>query len=106
MHFPQFSGRLFFDTSTYGVDVSWLKVQKLTLRQRHGGERLKLAENRPTRDLKSHFQALKIPFWQRKMLPVLCIGESLVHATSVGTDASFCQQGNAGLVNFRWQADS
>ena len=106
MYFSQFNGRLFFDASPYGIDVCWLKEQKLTLRHRHGGERLKLAANRPTRDLKSHFQTLKIPFWQRKILPILCINGSLVHATSVGTDAAFCQHGNAGLVNFRWLADS
>ena len=106
MYFPQFRGWLFFETSSYGVDPSWLKEQKLTLRLRQGGERLKLAENRPTRDLKSHFQSLKIPFWQRKILPILCIDESLVHASLVGTDASFCQSGNTGLINFRWHADS
>jgi tRNA(Ile)-lysidine synthase len=104
--FPQFGGRLFFDVSNYGVDVSWLREQKLSLRNRFGGERLKLAANRPTRDLKSHFQALKIPFWQRQSLPILCADGNLLHASLVGTDASFCQEGINGLINFRWQADA
>ena len=106
MNFPQFGGQLFFEASNYGVDVSWLRKQKLSLRSRQGGERLKLAANRPTRDLKSHFQTLKIPFWQRQCLPILCTEEDLLHASLVGTDASFCQDGKIGLINFRWQADA
>jgi tRNA(Ile)-lysidine synthase len=106
IYFPQFSGRLFFDPASYGIDSKWLKGQNLTLRFRRGGDRLKLAENRPTRDLKSHFQSLKIPFWQRQTLPILCIDERLVHASLIGTDASFCERGNIGLIDFRWQADS
>ena len=71
-----------------------------------GGERLKLANNRPTRDIKSHFQTLKIPFWQREVLPILFVGGDLLHVSSVGTDAAFCQQDIPGLINFRWQADA
>lgn len=104
IYFPQFGGRLFFDKSSYGVDTNWLKQQNLSLRNRHGGERLKLAANRPTRDLKSHFQTLKIPFWQRQSLPVLCTDGNLLHASLVGTDASFCQEGSLDSINFRWQA--
>lgn len=105
LEFPQFGGRLFFETSNYGVDVSWLRKQKLSLRSRHGGERLKLAANRPTRALKSHFQTLQIPFWQRQRLPILCTDGDLLHASLVGTDASFCQEGSLELINFRWQAE-
>ncbi|MES2047159.1 MAG: tRNA lysidine(34) synthetase TilS [Pseudomonadota bacterium] len=104
MYFPQFDGRLFFDASSYGVDSNWLLGRKLTLRSRHGGERLKLAANRPTRDLKSHFQSLKIPFWQRHSLPILCTDGNLLHASLVGTEASFCREGSSDLINFRWQA--
>lgn len=104
MYFPQFNGRMFFEISNYGVDASWLREQKLSLRSRHGGERLKLAVNRPTRDLKSHFQSLKIPFWQRQSLPILCADGNLLHASLVGTDASFCHEGPTDLINFKWQA--
>lgn len=103
IYFPQFDGRLFFDASSYGVDANWLLGRKLSLRSRHGGERLKLAANRPTRDLKSHFQSLKIPFWQRQSLPILCADGNLLHASLIGTDASFCHEGSSGLINFRWQ---
>lgn len=104
MYFPQFGGRLYFDSASYGVEASWLRDSKLSLRSRHGGERLKLAANRPTRDLKSHFQTLKIPFWQRQSLPILCTDGNLLHASAVGTEASFCQEGSTGLINFRWEA--
>lgn len=105
LHFPQFCGSLHFETSCYGVDASWLQRQNLSLRSRHGGERLRLAANRPTRDIKSHFQSLKIPFWQRPRLPILCVDDKLLHASLVGTEASFCQEGEAELINFRWQAE-
>ncbi|MBC7404948.1 MAG: tRNA lysidine(34) synthetase TilS [Cytophaga sp.] len=107
LHFPQFCGSLYFDISNYGVDANWLQQQKLILKIRSGGERLKVALNRPTRDLKSHFQSLNIPFWQRQHLPLLCVNEALLHASLVGTEASFCQHGEAKtLINFRWQAES
>ncbi len=105
LEFPQFGGRLFFETSSYGVDVNWLREQKLSLRNRHGGERLKLATNRPTRDLKSHFQTFKIPFWRRRCLPILCADGELLHASLVGTEAAFCQQESIELINFEWRAD-
>ncbi len=105
MHFPQFYGSLHFERSCFGVDALWLQQQKLSLRPRQGGERLRLAANRPTRDIKSHFQTLKIPFWQRSRLPILCVDEKLLHTSFVGTEASFCQDGRTDLINFRWQAE-
>lgn len=105
IYFSDFSGTMHFETAVYGVEQSWLMQQKLTLKARAGGERIKLAANRPTRDIKSHFQTLKIPFWQRQRLPFLYVNAKLLHAASVGTHAEFCQNNGIGLINFRWQAD-
>ncbi|MFZ6747601.1 tRNA lysidine(34) synthetase TilS [Undibacterium sp. Ren11W] len=105
IYFSDFSGSLHFESASYGVDKDWLMRQKLTLRAREGGERLRLAANRPTRDIKSHFQTLKIPFWQRQRLPFLYVNDKLLHAASVGTHSELCQIDSANLINFRWQAD-
>lgn len=105
IYFPAFSGSLYFEPATYGVNENWLKQQKLNLRMREGGERLKLAPNRSTRDIKSHFQALKIPFWQRQRLPFLYVENQLLHAACVGTNAELCEIDADKSVNFRWQAD-
>jgi tRNA(Ile)-lysidine synthase len=105
IHFSEFHGSLFFETALSGVDSSWLKQQKLCLRMRQGGERLKLAENRPTRDIKSHFQSLNIPFWKRRLLPFLCINDDLLHAAGVGTQATYFSSHACDRINFRWQFD-
>jgi tRNA(Ile)-lysidine synthase len=63
-------GALYFLKSDLGVDSEWLNNQSLEIHFRRGGERIKLAENRPTRDMKSHYQSLKIPFWVRQKLPL------------------------------------
>jgi tRNA(Ile)-lysidine synthase len=105
IYFSEFSGTLHFELSTYGVDSSWLSSQNLTLQLRMGGERLKLAENRPTRDIKSHFQTMKIPFWQRQRLPFLYVNGELLHASGVGTQSKFCERGTGNLINFKWIAD-
>ncbi len=44
---------------------------KLYLRTRQGGERLKLAANRPSQRLKQHWQAQGLPPWQRERWPLL-----------------------------------
>jgi tRNA(Ile)-lysidine synthase len=105
IHFPAFAGRLYFDTAEHGLDVSWLKQQSLTMHLRRGGERLKLAENRPTRDMKSHFQSLQIPFWQRERLPYVSVGRELLFAAGVGMQSRFCQDGLAACISLRWVFD-
>ncbi len=105
IYFADFSGTMHFEEARYGVDKDWLMQQKLCLRGREGGERLKLAANRSTRDIKSHFQTLKIPFWQRQRLPFLYVNGKLLHAAKVGTHSELFQLDSENLINFRWQAD-
>lgn len=105
IYFEDFSGTMYFEEARYGIDKDWLMQQKLTLRGREGGERIKLAANRSTRDIKSHFQTLKIPFWERQRLPFLYVNGKLLHAAKVGTHSELCQLNSVNLINFRWQAD-
>lgn len=105
--FPAFGGTVFFDPVTpdqAGINRNWLMAQQLEMRPRRGGERLKLAANRPTRDMKSHYQTLGIPYWQRERLPFIFTGKDLVFAAGVGMHGRFLEPDDGG-VSLRWQAD-
>ncbi|MBC3916279.1 tRNA lysidine(34) synthetase TilS [Undibacterium sp. CY18W] len=106
MHFPEFGGTLYFEPGDEGIAATWLQQQVLSLHLRRGGERLKLAENRPTRDMKSHFQSLRIPFWQREKLPYLSVGKDLVFAAGVGMQSRFCTSEVGQCIRLTWSFDT
>ncbi|MFZ6766234.1 tRNA lysidine(34) synthetase TilS [Undibacterium sp. Di26W] len=106
MHFPEFGGTLYFEAGDEGIATAWLQQQTLSLHLRRGGERLKLAENRPTRDMKSHFQSLRIPFWQREKLPYLSVGKDLVFAAGVGMQSRFCTSEAGQCIRLSWAFDA
>ena len=117
LDFPAFFGALHFDVvkqedavadAVAGVDRDWLLGRGLELRPRQGGERLRLAPNRPGRDMKSHYQTFGIPFWQRDRLPFVFFENQLVFAAGFGggeagqgTDGAF-QVSAAVCVCLRW----
>ena len=86
-----------------GVDADWLRSLPLLIEFRRGGERLKRADNRPTRPLKYHFQELNIPAWERGRLPVVHAGKELIFAAGIGMDCKHLGVG-AGRIRLRWQA--
>lgn len=103
--FPQYRGVLLFEAADEGLAPEWLRQQELLLRHRQGGEQVKLAENRPTRSLKHHYQALAVPPWQRLWLPLVCAGNELLFAAGIGMH---WQQGRFRCgegVRLRWQLD-
>lgn len=104
--FPAFSGTVFFDPvapGLPGINRAWLLQQQLQLRPRQGGERLKLAMNRPTRSIKSHYQTSGIPYWQRERLPFIFVGNELLFAAGIGVHGDFQEMGD-DCVTLRWQA--
>jgi len=104
--FPAFSGTVFFEPVTSGqpgINRAWLMQQQLQLRPRQGGERLKLAINRPTRSIKSHYQTSGIPYWQRERLPFIFVGNDLLFAAGIGVHGDFQVLGE-DCVTLRWQA--
>ena len=106
IYIPEFKGSLLFSKSTIGVDAKWLLEQHLSLRERVGGERLRLAMNRPSRSLKSHFQTNRIPFWQRNQLPLIYVENKLMYVGALGIEAEFLNQESSELININWQPDS
>lgn len=88
---------------TAGFDPAWLRGQSLQIDFRVGGERLKLAHNRPTRSLKYHYQGANVPAWERTRLPVVKAGKQLLFAAGIGMDYQHLVQG-CGAIALRWQA--
>lgn len=83
LRFQDFGGSLRFSVGT-DAGRAWLAAQDLELRHRGGGETLKPAPGRPTRSLKLHYQALGIPAWQRRALPLVWAGGRLLFAAGIG----------------------
>ncbi|MBC3868703.1 tRNA lysidine(34) synthetase TilS [Undibacterium oligocarboniphilum] len=102
LDFDQFGGTLFFNKTDYGLEPDWLSQQMLTLHLRRGGEKLKLAENRPTRDIKNHYQSMKIPFWIREKLPFVSFGGGLLFAANVGMQSSYCHFSEGNQIQLEW----
>ncbi len=91
------------DAPPTGIDADWLRSLPLLIEFRRGGERLKRADNRPTRPLKYHFQELNIPAWERGRLPVIHAGKDLIFAAGIGMDCKHLGVG-VGRIRLRWQA--
>jgi tRNA(Ile)-lysidine synthase len=100
--FPDYGGVLHFDTAERGIDPVWLRGRPLAIDFRKGGERLKLAPNRPTRGLKQLFQAHDVPAWQRSRLPIVSSGPALLYAAGLGMDCRFVSEGE-GRIALRWE---
>lgn len=105
-YFPELKGQLLFQYDEIGIDAEVLLNNKLEIRQRAGGERLRLGKLRPSRDMKSHFQSLRIPFWRREKLPYIYIDNRLLHVGLVGTDAAFLSESSSATkVRLSWLPD-
>jgi tRNA(Ile)-lysidine synthase len=101
--FPDYGGVLHFDAAERGFDPAWLRAQGLEIDFRKGGEKLKLAPNRPSRSLKMHYQASGIPAWERGRLPIVNAGFDLLFAAGLGMDCRHVTEGR-GRVALRWES--
>ena len=106
LSFPAYGGMLHFDPAARGFDPAWLRSQVLTIDFRTGGERLKLAANRPTRSLKAHYQALGVPAWERERAPLVWAERALLFAAGIGMDCHHLTEGEGqgGRIALRWTA--
>jgi len=82
-----------------GLSVERLRAERVTVRLRRGGERLRLDGRRPRRTLKNLFQERGVPPWRRDRLPLVYCGESLVSVPGIGDACEFrAEPGEAGLI--------
>jgi tRNA(Ile)-lysidine synthase len=84
---PAGAGRLELVHSAHGlIDATALPAQ-VTVRSRHGGERLRPRLGGPSRTLKSLLQNEEIALIERQNLPLLYAGDHLVAAGDLWVDA-------------------
>jgi tRNA(Ile)-lysidine synthase len=72
-----------------GVAAAKLADSRVTLRSRGGGERIRLAANRPTHAVKKLLQEARLPPWERQGLPLIWSGEQLAAVPGVGVALAF-----------------
>ena len=83
-------GALAFEpTHGSGVAASKLLRDAVTLRSRMGGERIRLAANRPTHAVKKLLQEADMPIWERQRLPLVWSGDELVAVPGIGVAVAF-----------------
>jgi len=82
-----------------GLSLARLRSGQVTVRLRHGGERLRLDTRRPRRTLKNLFQERGIPPWRRDCLPLIFCGDELVSVPGIGDACEYrATPGEAGLI--------
>jgi tRNA(Ile)-lysidine synthase len=93
-------GRLLFASATgAGLDAKRLVQAPVSVRPRSGGERLKLAANRPRQALGDLLHDAGMPPWEREGLPLVFCGDALVAVPEVGVDVAF--QAPPGATGYR-----
>jgi tRNA(Ile)-lysidine synthase len=82
-----------------GLSVAKLRGSPVTVRVRHGGERLRPDCRRPRRTLKNLLQERGVPPWRREHLPLVYCGEELVSVPGIGDDCAYqADLGEPGLI--------
>jgi len=71
-----------------GVDAARVGAG-LSIRPRHGGERIRLAGERTRRALKSILRESSLPTWERDALPLVVAGDVLVAVPGIGVDVAW-----------------
>lgn len=99
---PGWSGCLSLVEADQGLDPVRLYDCTIDFCTRQGGERIKLAANRPSQSVKKLFQQSAIPPWERQRWPLLQVRSELVAIPGLGVSLDWQKQ--PGLM-VHWQAD-
>lgn len=102
VHLP--GGTLLFErTRGDGVAAARLAAAAVTMRSRHGGERIQLAHNRPRRAVKKLLYDAQLPVWQRQSLPFIWCGGELAALPGVGIAVGFQAQRDEAAWRIEWK---
>jgi len=85
-----------------GMARAALDSAAVTVRPRAGGERIRLAGDRPRRALKGILQDAGTPPWQRESLPLVFCDDVLAVVPGVGVDAAFRAAPGMPGYEIRW----
>jgi tRNA(Ile)-lysidine synthase len=72
-----------------GINLKFLRDQKLKIRNRQGGESFKPDSKRPTKKIKQLLQESDLSPWERDFLPLIFVGEELASVPNFGVDIKF-----------------
>jgi tRNA(Ile)-lysidine synthase len=72
-----------------GIAAAKFDAAVVTLRSRHGGERIQVAANRPRRAVKKLLYDAQLPIWRRETLPFIWCGEELAAVPGIGVALAF-----------------
>jgi tRNA(Ile)-lysidine synthase len=101
---PALGGELRFGRARgRGIAAALIDGRRLSVRLRHGGERLRPDARRPRRSLKNLFQEAGVPPWRRERLPMLFCGDALVWVPGLGVDAAWQAAGRAAGIVPEWR---
>ena len=106
---PEWNGSLLFTKTTgRGFDALTLRQGPVALRERRGGERLRVRPDGPSRTLKNLYQEAGIAAWQRNRLPLVYLGDRLLLAGGIGPNAAAMTEAMPGMesVSIEWQSHS
>jgi len=82
--------------------VPLASLQRLSWRNRHGGEQFQQTAGGVPRSLKKAFQARGVPAWARDR-PLLYVGERLLFVPGLGVDARHTVALGDDLMALHWQ---
>jgi tRNA(Ile)-lysidine synthase len=85
-----------------GLCAAALERSAVVVRQREGGERLRVSAGRPGRPLKRLLQDAGLAPWQRASLPIVCCGDLVVAVPGIGVDATLRARPDAPGIVVRW----
>jgi tRNA(Ile)-lysidine synthase len=96
----------FAPTPGTGLATAVLDRGPIVVRPRAGGERIRLATNRPRQALKRLLQSAGVPAWQRDALPLIWCGDTLAAVPGIGVDVAFAAAAGAPGYDVRWHPGS
>lgn len=96
-------GTLHFERAAGGIATARVPAP-LGVRPRQGGERFRLAPDRPRRALKAILHDAGWPPWQRASVPLVVAGEIVVAVPGLGIDPAFLAGPDEEGIVPHWQA--
>jgi tRNA(Ile)-lysidine synthase len=89
-----------------GLAAAKLERTRVTLRSRRGGERIRLAANRPTHAVKKLLQDARVPPWERGSLPLIWSGDELAAVPGIGVALAFQAAPDEAGWTVDWRPES
>lgn len=85
-----------------GIASCWLRSGPLTVRNRSGGETLRLQAAGRRRTVRNLLQEAALPPWERERLPFIYVGDELAAVPGLGVDVRFQPEQGEGGVLLLW----